>query len=143
MDNQAAYQEFLDLRAKWVQDTSSKYCHHFGNFLREQNDFKQPFSASLNQLARLCIKGKKWHAGLITQIVFRISSISITLYEPQRTVLKIPLKKLPQLHFEPQPRNGTQFIIENKILVKRDLTAKQEEKNSHVGPKKKRMALVP
>lgn len=140
-DNQDSYQNFLTIRQEWAQDASSKYCYHFGDFLREKKDFKRPFSASLNQLARLCIKGKKWHAGLITQIVFRTSSISITLYEPQRTILKIPLKELSQLHFELQPRNGTQFIIENEVLVKRDLTT-TEGRNHYASPKKRKEVLV-
>jgi len=120
--NQEIWQEFYDLLKEWAQATSGKNYDHFGKFLTDTKGFQKKFKISLNQLSRLKNENRKSYAGMITHLVFNGTSIRITIYDPKKTILEITLEELPALYFESQPKDGTQFIIENEELVKKDVT---------------------
>ena len=126
MKGQTGFLRFQEVVKSFGRDASPN--RHFGEQLKkamsstDDKRVKATFTVSESDsksfLVRLLIKDKGWRAGMVTAIAYNMHSLRMTIYEPSRNTLIIPLDKLDQFFIEQQPRDGTMFVIRDEILIK-------------------------
>lgn len=124
MEEQKPYDRFRDIAHKFSTTLSSD--RHFGQIVLGQNGHRPatpvgPFAVSDPNgisLVRLVIEKEGALCGMMTSIELKDGSVTLVIYEPERTTEVIPLERLRHFSLERNYQNA--FCIENELLVKRN-----------------------